>query len=91
MSSYAYRLTGDPETDTAVLNRWGVDVTVTEENGDLRVMVNDPLRFSTYFSYEIVTSPGTLVVFDTDDVDPLRILWAMEITGSDEPYEDELA
>lgn len=86
MSFYAYRLTGDLETDTAVLNRWGVDVTVTEEKGELWVVVNDPSRFSTYGRYKILTSPGRLVVFDTDDVNPLHVRCAKEITGSDEPY-----
>ena len=89
MRFYAYRLTGNPATDTAVLNRWGVDVTVTEENGELWVVVNDPTRFSTYGRYKTLTSPGRLVVFKTDDVNPLHVGFAKEITGSDEPYTDE--
>lgn len=42
MKFYAYRLTGNAEADTRALKAWGLGVTVTNEDGELSVEVNNP-------------------------------------------------
>ena len=67
MNFYAYRLTGDPEADTRALRAWGLGVTVTSNNGEISVEINNPGRWGTgCLGYRLIAQAGMLVVFSTD-------------------------
>lgn len=86
MNFYAYRLTGDPEADTKALRAWGLGVTVTNENGELAVEVNNPGRLMTgCCGYRWILRAGSLVVFSPDEPSPLHIKVVPEVTGDDAP------
>lgn len=84
MNFYAYRLTGDPEADTKALKAWGLDVTVTNFNGELAVELDDPIKWLTgCCSYRTIASAGSLVVFSPDECTPLHIKVVHEVTADD--------
>lgn len=82
MNFCAYRITGDPEADTKALKAWGLDVTVTNFNGELAVELDDPIKWLTgCCSYRTITSAGSLVVFSPDERSPLHIKVVSEVTA----------
>lgn len=84
MSFYAYRLTGDPEADTKALRAWRLGVTVTNENGELAVEINDPVRWLTgCCGYRFIADAGCLVVFSPDERSPMHIKVVPEVTAAD--------
>ena len=86
MNFYAYRLTGDPEADIKALKAWGLGVTVTNENGELAVEVNNPSYWLTgCCGYSWIAHAGSLVVFSPDERSPMRIKVATEVTADDAP------
>lgn len=86
MKFYAYRLTGDAEADTRALRAWGLGVTVTNEDGELSVEVNNPSRWVTgCLSYRWIAQAGSLVIFSTDERSPMHIKVADEVTSDDAP------
>lgn len=86
MKFYAYRLTGNAEADTRALKAWGLGVTVTNEEGELSVEVNNPSRWVTgCLSYRWIAQAGSLVIFSTDDRNPMHIRVADEVTAADGP------
>lgn len=86
MNFYAYRLTGDAEADTSALRAWGLGVTVTNEDGELAVVVNNPSRWVTgCLGYRWNASVGALVVFPVDERSPMHIKVAHEVTADDAP------
>ena len=83
MNFYAYRLTGDPEADTKALKAWGLDVTVTNENGVLAVEVNNPCYWLTgCCGYRWIAHAGSLVVFSPDERSPMHIKVVLEVTAA---------
>lgn len=90
MNFYAYRLTGDPEADTKALKAWRLDVTVSNENGELAIEVNDPCRWLEACSvYRWIVRAGLLVVFSPDERSPLHIKVVHEVTADDAPEDWE--
>lgn len=86
MNFYAYRLTGDAEADTSALRAWGLGVTVTNEDGELAVVVNNPSRWVTgCIGYRWIAQAGSLVVFSPDERSPMHIKVALEVTADDAP------
>jgi hypothetical protein len=86
MNFYAYRLTGDAEADTSALRAWGLGVTVTNEDGELAVEVNNPGRWVTgCIGYRWIAQAGSLVVFSPDERGPMHIKVATEVTAADAP------
>lgn len=86
MNFYAYRLTGDPKADTKALRAWGVNVTVTNEGGELAVEVNNPRHWVTgCCGYRFIAHAGSLVVFSPDEHSPFHIKIATEVTADDAP------
>lgn len=86
MNFYAYRLTGDAEADTRALKAWGLGVTVTNEDGELSVVVNNPSRWVTgCLSYRWIAQAGSLVVFAPDERSPMHIKVATAVTADDAP------
>lgn len=86
MNFYAYRLTGDAEADTSALRAWGLGVTVTNEDGELAVVVNNPSRWVTgCIDYRWIAQAGSLVVFSPDERSPMHIKVALEVTADDAP------
>ena len=86
MNFYAYRLTGDPESDTRALRAWGLGVTVRNEGGELAVEVNNPGYWLTgCCGYRWITHPGSLVVFSPDERGPMHIKVVPEVTADDAP------
>lgn len=86
MNFYAYRLTGDAEADTSALRAWGLGVTVTNEDGELAVVVNNPSRWVTgCIGYRWIAQAGSLVVFSPDERSPMHIKVATEVTAADAP------
>lgn len=84
MNFYAYRITGDPEADTKALKAWGLDVTVTNENGELAVEINDPVRWLPgCCGYRFIVGAGCLVVFSPDELSPMHIKVVHEVTAAD--------
>lgn len=84
MNFYAYRLTGNAEADTRALRAWGLGVTVTNENGELSVVVNNPGRWVTgCLGYRWIAQAGSLVVFSPDERSPMHIKVVTEV-GADE-------
>ena len=90
MNFYAYRLTGDPEADTNALRAWGLGVTVSNEGGELAVVVNDPAYWLTGCGgYRWITGTGSLVVFSPDERSPMHIKVVSEVTADDAPKGEE--
>lgn len=90
MNFYAYRLTGDPEADTKALRAWGLGVTVTNENGEIAVEVNNPRYWLTgCCGYRWITGTGSLVVFSPDERSPMHIKVASEVTADAAPKDEE--
>jgi hypothetical protein len=86
MNFYAYRLTGDPEADTKALKAWGLAVTVTNENGEIAVAVNNPGYWLTgCCGYRWIAQAGSLVVFSPDERSPMHIKVAAEVAAADAP------
>lgn len=86
MKFNAYRLTGDPEADTRALRAWGLGVTVTNNNGEISVEINNPGRWVTgCLGYRWIARAGSLVVFSPDKPGPMSIKIADEITADDAP------
>ncbi len=86
MNFYAYRLTGDAEADTSALRAWGLGVTVTNEDGELAVEVNNPGRWVTgCIGYRWIAQAGSLVVFSPDERGPMHIKVVTEVTAADAP------
>ena len=86
MNFYAYRLTGDPEADTKALRAWGLGVTVSNEDGQLAVEVNNPGYWLTgCIGYRWKASVGNLVVFPVDERTPMSINIVPEVTAADAP------
>lgn len=86
MNFYAYRLTGVAEADTKALRSWGLGVTVTNENGELSVEVNNPGYWLTgCCGYRWITHAGSLVVFSPDERGPMHIKVATEVSAADAP------
>lgn len=86
MNFYAYRLTGDAEADTKALRAWGLGVTVTNENGEIAVEVNNPGRWVTgCLAYRWIAQAGSLVVFSPDERSPMHIKVVPEVTADDAP------
>ena len=85
MSFYAYRLTGDAAADTKALKSWQLGVTVTDEDGQLAVEINNPERWAGCIGYRTFAAVGDLVVFSTDVRTPMHIRVVKEITGDDAP------
>ena len=86
MNFYAYRLTGDAEADTRALRAWGLGLTVTNEDGELAVVVNNPSRWVTgCLGYRWIAQAGSLVVFAPDERSPMHIKVATEVTAADAP------
>lgn len=86
MNFYAYKLTGDAEADTRALRAWGLGVTVSNENGELAVEVNNPARWVTgCCGYRWIAQAGSLVVFSPDDHSPMHIKVVAEVTADDAP------
>lgn len=86
MNFYAYRLTGDAEADTRALRAWGLGVTVSNEGGELSVVVNNPSRWLTgCFGYRWIAHAGSLVVFSPDERSPMHIKVVPEVTAADAP------
>lgn len=85
MKYNAYRLTGDARTDTAALKAWRLGVTVTDEDGQLAVSVDNPQRWAGCIGYRTFAAAGDLVVFSTDIRSPMHINVAQEVTGADAP------
>lgn len=86
MNFYAYRLTGVPEADTRALRAWGLGVTVTNNNGEISVEINNPGRWVTgCLGYRLIAQAGDLVVFSPDERSPMHIKVATEVTADDEP------
>lgn len=86
MSTYAYKLTGDPEADTRALRAWGLSVTVTDKDGELAVAVNNPGYWVTgCIGYRTIAHAGSLVIFSPDERSPMHIKVATEVTADDAP------
>lgn len=86
MSFYAYRLTGDHEADTKALRAWGLGVTVTNDNGEIAVEVNNPGYWVTgCIGYRTIAHAGSLVVFSPEERSPMHIKVATEVTAADAP------
>lgn len=86
MNFYAYRLTGDAEADTRSLKAWGLAVTVTNNNGEISVEINNPGRWVTgCLFYKWIAQAGSLVVFSPDERSPMHIKVATEVTAADTP------
>ena len=85
MNFYAYKLTGDARTDTAALKAWRLGVTVTDEDGQLAVSVDNPQRWAGGIGYRTFAAAGDLVGFSTEIRSPLHIKVAQEVTGADAP------
>ena len=86
MKFYAYRLTGDPEADTRALRAWGLGVTVTNDNGESSVEINNPSRWVTgCLGYRWIARAGSLVVFSPDKPGTMSIKIADEVTSDDTP------
>jgi hypothetical protein len=92
MKYNAYRLTGDARSDTAALKAWRLGVTVTDEDGQLAVEVNNPGYWLTgCCGYRWRASVGNLVVFPVDERNPMLIHVVPEVTADDAPKNgDEL-
>ncbi len=86
MNFYAYRLTGDAEADTRALRAWGLGVTVTNDNGEISVEINNPGRWVTgCLGYRWIARAGSLVVFSPDKPGPMSIKIATEVGEADAP------
>lgn len=86
MNFYAYRLTGDAEADTRALKAWGIAVTVTNNNGEISVEINNPGRWVTgCLGYRWIAQAGMLVVFSHDERSPMHIKVATEVGADDTP------
>ena len=84
MNFYAYRLTGDSNADTKALRAWGLGVTVTNENGEIAVEVNNPGYWLTgCCGYRWTAHAGSLVVFSPDERGPMHIKVVPEVTADD--------
>lgn len=86
MKFYAYRLTGDAEADTRALRAWGLAVTVTSNNGEISVEINNPGRWVTgCLGYRLIAQAGMLVVFSPDERSHMHIKVATEVTDDVAP------
>lgn len=86
MNFYAYRLTGDAEADTGVLRAWGLAVTVTNNNGEISVEINNPgLWVTGCLGYRWIAQAGMLVVFSPDERSPMHIKVATEVGEANTP------
>ena len=86
MKFYAYRLTGNADADTRVLRAWGLAVTVTNNNGEISVEINNPSRWVTgCLGYRWIAQAGSLVVFSPDERNPMHIKVADEVGEADAP------